>query len=339
MSFFGNLLAGVATGGAAGYIQDQSDNEKLTNARLLQREKADQALELQRQRGEDRAFQVQLANQSKTGGGGTKDFNLAALTYEAMQSGDPAKLRALESVAGLMGGDPARKWMQYNTGGGGGQTEAAPTEQDVLQSMAYTGAPQPPANTTMGASEAAEALTAFNRAFAMATGKDGAQDYSKAERQYGLNDFGTGVAQQTLQRGGTLQDAATDFQRYSGTKDESEKNAIALQRIEASLTNAGTRASGTMANTESRNTAAEVRQLEESRRRITENLYDPMKSSMPGAKDAFTQQLAEINTQLALLRGAPASAQPPAQPAQWGASSPTSKPKSLTDALRRYGHQ
>lgn len=243
MSFFGQLLAGAVGGAAGGYIKDREEDDRLAEKQALKQEQYAQQLLLQRERQQDRIDMFQMTQAGKAGKGdggsggagtGKGDFNLAAMVYEAAQSGDPAKIRAAEQVATLMGGDQAREHVRYSLGVG--NEDKAPTEQDVLASMATDGkeyTPEPPKGGTRGQREAAEGLQAFQRAYARGVTK--VKDQAEGEKQEFGNDAAAAEYNQMLAGGASIEEANDMLNRRlnPAKADPLAEERLALQREEA----------------------------------------------------------------------------------------------------------
>lgn len=331
MSFFGQLMAGAASGAAGGYIQDRAEDEKLAYQQALQAEKHREKLELQQR---DQEFRAELASMknggsSSSGGGGSSigkgDFNLAALAYEAVKSNDLAQLQALEKMATMMGGDQARDHVRYSLGMGGEQ-QASPTEQDVMASMATDGqdyTPQAPSGGSRGQREAALGLQAFQRAFARGIGKT--KDQAEGEEQENTNDLYTQVLGQSIKGGNSLIDAgrnaamATQPAEFDKTARSNTMSAATERKADMAADTA-----------EKNRVSQEIRTLESE----INSLIKPPSFEADEDKAARLDRIAYLNTNVKLLRSGRES--PAKQPSQWTATGSTSgkDPRALAEKYR-----
>jgi hypothetical protein len=230
MSFFADLLAG----GAAGFgklMVDQADIEDRREAALaLQREKQQAAMELQRQRAEDRAFQIQLANEGKAsrsgGSGGGQDvvsMIMGADTPEKRQQvlgmvESLGGVNAARQVAEKVYGSPMTQERSYETidalgdGSGGGVTS-------VRERAAYL--------AEKGAQE-------LQRLYALTANKGDTKGHAQGEDQYMTNDLREAGLTQALKGGKPLAEASAYASRVSdpATYDKNKTNA---DRVDATV--------------------------------------------------------------------------------------------------------
>lgn len=339
MSFFGQLVAGAASGAAGGYIQDRAEDEKLAYQQALQAEKHREKLELQQR---DQEFRAELASMknggsSSSGGGGSSigkgDFNLAALAYEAVKSNDPAQLQALEKMATMMGGDPARDHVRYSLGMGGEQ-QASPTEQDVMASMATDGqdyTPQAPSGGSRGQREAALGLQAFQRAFARGIGKT--KDQAEGEEQENTNDLYTQVLGQSIKGGNSLIDAgrnaamATQPAEFDKTARSNAMAAATEKKADMAADTA-----------EKNRVSQEIRTLESE----INGLIKPPSFETDDARNIRLDRIAYLNTNVKLLRSGRETAAPAKKPAGFsvgGTTKPVTKGASVRDVAESKGYK
>lgn len=313
MSFFGHLLAGAVGGAADGY-----------SAGLAQQEKADLQRQMQEQRQQasmDRLLQQQefrsalAAERGGKGGGGGKaerDVFGDVLTY--MEKGDQQGLdryiTAMSAFNGEAGNQLRSSLTKQQPDAGGMQW---PTEKDVLASMGDPSAsvPELPKNATRGERERLMGERALQQMAVLFRDPAKLDAYAKADRQLTLNEFGAGVAEDKLRKGGSLEDAATGFNQYSSPRDETAKNELAQQRIDATRERTEAMATNADANRKSQ----ELRKLQDLLARANAakpNLLDPQDAENRAAMVSGLQ--AQIESLQGGGRAAPAPAQAPAAP-------------------------
>lgn len=264
MSFFGALLGGAMSGVGAGMASMGADEERLNEKRMLAQERHQQNLELQRQRSEDRMLQAEQLQALKgptggrRGGGGGDGINLAEMM---MQAKTPEEQQQVVRLARTFGGDDVAGLLSEQMYGRPMTSTTNPTAGDFARydRAGDMDAPPPTATVERAAYDADKGRQALQRLYALALDPAKTDDFAKAERQFGLNDFGQAVAGNTLKRGGSLEEAATGFSQYSSPKDETAKNDLARERIEATRE----RTALTEANAEANRKSAERRKLQD----------------------------------------------------------------------------
>ncbi len=322
MSFFAEMLAGAVAGGAGGYIKDREEEDRLAEKMELRRLQQEQALQLQAQRQQDRIDMFNLSQGAKASGaggaGGTKDFNLAALVYDAVQSGDPKKMAAVEAAAGVIGGDEARQWARYQLGGGAPQQERMPTEQDVIASMATDGkeyTPEPPkASGSMGQREAAMGLQAFQRGFAIANDPGKYDDFTKGERQAAQNDLGVANVIAAGKAGKSAEEVGNAFNRVANPAPYDMDGSAKTARQDAATRATEYKADKAAEKAEQDRISQELRSLQT---QITQLSKAPQ-LEQPEDRAIRLAQLESLKAEVAALRGSrtaqPAAPVAPAKP-------------------------
>ena len=331
MSFFAQLLGGAVSGYAKGGLEDIADREKLDAQMALLREKQQGQLELQRQRAEDqRALRELTAAQGggRRGGGGdgTNVFDLL------MNADTPEKQQRAVALLDAFGGSDAAALVSDRVYGRAPMIQIPPTAGDFARfdrgDPGATAVPQ----TTMerAAYDRDRGQQALQRLYALILDPAKTEDLSKAERQYGLNDMGSMVAERTLLKGGSLEDAASAFNRFSSPKDETEKNALAQARIDATRE----RTQATADNAEANRRSQELRKLQDLLARAKSakpNLLDPNDAENRAAMVSGLQ--AQIDALQSRAQPAPA---PAGNPDEWREKPGVgTRPPSPTSQVRR----
>lgn len=239
MSFFANLLGGTMQGIGAGMQAVGADEERLAQQRALLQERQQGALELQRQRAEDQLYRQQEMMQMRAelgggagGGGGGKGINLAQM---AMQAKTPEEQEKVIRLAQTFGGDNAGATIADKMFGRPQMTGTAATAGDFARYDRAGDMEAAPPTTTLerAAYDRDQGTQGLQRLYTAFLDPGKLDDHAKAERQFGLNDFGAANAAQVMQRGGSLPEASSAFQKYSGVKDDSVKDSLAEDRIAA----------------------------------------------------------------------------------------------------------
>jgi hypothetical protein len=262
MSFFGALLGGAMSGVGAGMASMGADEERLAEKRMLAQERHQQNLELQRQRSEDRMMQAEQLQALKgpSGGrrGGGDGINLAEMM---MQAKTPEEQQQVVRLARTFGGDDVAGLLSEQMYGRPMTSTTNATAGDFARydRAGEMDAPPPTATVERAAYDADKGRQALQRLYALALDPAKTDDFAKAERQFGLNDFGQAVAGDTLKRGGSLAEAATGFSQYSSPKDETAKNDLARERIDATRE----RTAATDSNADANRKSAERRKLQD----------------------------------------------------------------------------
>lgn len=349
MSVFASLLAGGIGGLGAGISANAVENQRLEREMALAEEKRQGALELQRQRGEDKLFQMQLAaaqkenfasqfgNGGRSGGAGGGGLPFFDQIGKAMEDEKAANVLLAQTRA--FAGDDAATRLAGILGKGGGQyglsQEQMPTDEDVRQSMAYNGPPRPPSSgiDPVRAQEIAlKGQQELQRAFALLSNKGEIKNYAEGERFLMGNDVGQEVLRQQLMQGVPLAEAMKTVDAAM-SPSLSEKNQLAQERINASLQNAQTRTASTRSNTTQKEDGQEVRSLRETKTKLLKAVADPMvdkktKESIQSQLDLVDKQLVEASaTRQQRSNSAPA--------ANWQAG-PSTPPRTPKDAVATY---
>lgn len=232
MSFFGHLLAGAVGGAADGYSSGLAQQEKMDLQRQMQAERQQASMDRLLQQQE---FRSALAAERANGGGGKgkaeRDVFGDVLGY--MEKGDQQGLdqyiKAMSAFNGEAGNQLRSSLTKQQPEAGGMQW---PTEKDVLASMGDPSASVPELpknNATRGEKERLMGERALQQMAVLFRDPAKLDDYAKADRQLTLNEFGAGVAEDKLRRGGSLDDAAAAFQQRSATQDDAAKT----ERVDA----------------------------------------------------------------------------------------------------------
>lgn len=297
MSFFGALLGGAMSGVGAGMAAMGADEERLNEKRMLAQERHQQNLELQRQRSEDRMMQAEQMQALKgpSGGrrGGGDGINLAEMM---MQAKTPEEQQQVVRLARTFGGDDVAGLLSEQMYGRPITSTTNATAGDFARydRAGEMDAPPPTATVERAAYDADKGRQALQRLYALALDPAKTDDFAKAERQFGLNDVGQAVAGNTLKRGGSLEEAATGFSKYSAPKDETGREELAQQRIDATRE----RTALTEANADANRKSAERRKLQELLTRAQSAKEDLLN---PNAKAEKAATVARLQTQLDAL--------------------------------------
>lgn len=339
MSFFANLLGGTMQGIGAGMSAMGADEERLAQQRALIQDRQQGALELQRQRAEDRLYQQQemAALRGGAGGGAGKggDFNLERLLYDAET---PEQQQKAIRLTRTYRGDDAARLVADQMFGKPEMTGTAASPGDFARYDRAGDMEATPPTSTMerAAYDAEQGRQALARLSVFMRDPAKTDDYAKAERQFGLNDMGAANAAQVMQRGGSLPEASGAFQKYSGAKDESGKEDLAQQRIDAT----NRRTDATTTNAGANRQAQDARALD----RQIAGAYKQLGEARPKDKPALQTRIQEMEARRDAMDGAalaPAlNNYQPGSTAQ--APSPTSvlpKPRSPADAAKAFQYQ
>lgn len=332
MSFFGALLGGAMSGVGAGMASMGADEERLAEKRMLTQERHQQNLELQRQRSEDRMMQAEQLQALKgptggrRGGGGGDGINLAEMMIQAKT---PEEQQQVVRLARTFGGDDVAGLLSEQMYGRPVSTTTPATAGDFARydRAGDMDAPPPTATVERAAYDADKGRQALQRLYALALDPAKTDDFAKAERQFGLNDFGAAVAGKTMKRGGSLEDAATGFSQYSNPKDETAKNDLARERIEATRERTAT----TDANADANRKSAERRKLQDLLTRAQSAKEDLLN---PNAKAEKAAAVAHIQKQLDAM-DASQWMQGPSTPAV----SPTAQVRKPAEAAKAFKYQ
>ena len=250
------------SGVGAGMASMGADEDRLNEKRMLAQERHQQSLELQRQRSEDRMLQAEQMQALKGPGGGRRSggdgINLAEMM---MQAKTPEEQQQVVRLARTFGGDDVAGLLSEQMYGRPMTSTTNATAGDFARydRAGEMDAPPPTATVERAAYDADKGRQALQRLYALALDPAKTDDFAKAERQFGLNDFGAAVAGKTMQRGGSIEDAATGFSQYSSPKDETAKNDLARERIDATRE----RTAATDSNAEANRKSAERRKLQD----------------------------------------------------------------------------
>lgn len=332
MSFFASLLGGAMSGVGAGMASMGADEERLNEKRMLAQERHQQNLELQRQRSEDRMMQAEQMQALKgptggrRGGGGGDGINLAEMMIQAKT---PEEQQQVVRLARTFGGDDVAGLLSEQMYGRPVSTTTPATAGDFARydRAGDMDAPPPTATVERAAYDADKGRQALQRLYALALDPAKTDDFAKAERQFGLNDFGAAVAGKTMQRGGSIEDAATGFSQYSSPKDETTKNDLARERIEATRERTAT----TDANADANRKSAERRKLQDLLTRAQSAKEDLLN---PDAKAEKAAAVARIQKQLDAM-DASQWTQGPSTPAV----SPTAQVRKPAEAAKAFKYQ
>ena len=318
------------SGVGAGMASMGADEDRLNEKRLLAQERHQQNLEMQRQRAEDRMALTEQTQALKGGGSrggkGGDGINLAEMM---MQAKTPEEQQQVVRLARTFGGDDVAGLLSEQMYGRPVSTTTPATAGDFARydRAGDMDAPPPTATVERAAYDADKGRQALQRLYTLALDPAKTDDFAKAERQFGLNDFGAAVAGKTMQRGGSIEDAATGFSQYSSPKDETAKNDLARERIEATRE----RTTTTDANADANRRSAERRKLQDLLVRAQNAKEDLLN---PNAKAEKAAAVARIQAQLDALDSGQwmQGATPPAV-------SPTSQVRRPADAAKAFKYQ
>ena len=318
------------SGVGAGMASMGADEDRLNEKRLLAQERHQQNLEMQRQRAEDRMALTEQTQALKGGGSrggkGGDGINLAEMM---MQAKTPEEQQQVVRLARTFGGDDVAGLLSEQMYGRPVSTTTPATAGDFARydRAGDMDAPPPTATVERAAYDADKGRQALQRLYTLALDPAKTDDFAKAERQFGLNDFGAAVAGKTMQRGGSIEDAATGFSQYSSPKDETAKNDLARERIEATRERTAT----TDANADANRRSAERRKLQDLLVRAQNAKEDLLN---PNAKAEKAAAVARIQAQLDALDSGQwmQGATPPAV-------SPTSQVRRPADAAKAFKYQ
>lgn len=331
MSFFANLLGGTLQGVGAGMSAIGADEERMARERALIHERNQAALDLQQQRASDRLYQQEQLLQMKSelgggaGGGGGKGINLAQL---AMQARTPEEQDRVIRLAQTFGGDDAGATIADKMFGRPQMTGTAATAGDFARYDRAGDMEAAPPTTTLerAAYDRDQGQLGLQRLYTAFLDPGKLDDHAKGERQFGLNDFGTGVAAQTMQHGGSLESAATNFSKYSAPKDETGKEDLAQQRIDATRE----RTAATATNSAANRTSQEARELDKQITAESKLLAEASRKEKP----AIQARIDALQARRAALDEPAASPSPVPVPARTVAQPSTASAKSRADAWK-----
>lgn len=302
MSFFANLLGGTLQGVGSGMSAMAADEERLASQRALMQERQQGALDLQRQRAEDKLMQQEQMMQMRSelgggagGGGGGKGINLAAL---AMQAKTPEEQQKVLGLVETFHGSDAAATMADKMFKQPRMTGVAATPGDFARYDRAGDMEAAPPTTTLERAryDADKGTQALQRAYTAFLDPAKLDDHAKGERQFGLNDLGTANAAQVMQRGGSLPEASGAFQKYSGAKDESGKEDLAQQRIDAT----NRRTDATTTNAGANRQAQDARALD----RQIAGAYKQLGEARPKDKPALQARIQEMESRRDAIDGA-----------------------------------
>lgn len=238
MSFFGHLLAGVAGGAADGYSAGLAQQEKADLQRQMQAERQQASMDRQQMQNDFRLLLEQdKADRKGSGGGGNgAGRDMLGDVLDFMKKGDQEGLnKYIDAVSAFdaTAADQLRSTLLKKQPVTADMTTSWPTEKDVLAAMGDPAAmvPEVPKNASRGEKERVLGEQALTKLAVIFRDPAKLDTYAKGERQFALNQFGAGVAEDKLRKGGSLEDAATGFSKYSAPEDESGKDARAAAAI------------------------------------------------------------------------------------------------------------
>lgn len=307
MSFFANLLGGTLQGVGAGMSAIGADEERMARERALIHERNQAALDLQQQRASDRLYQQEQLLQMKSelgggaGGGGGKGINLAQL---AMQARTPEEQDRVIRLAQTFGGDDAGATIADKMFGRPQMTGTAATAGDFARYDRAGAMEAAPPTTTLerAAYDRDQGQLGLQRLYTAFLDPGKLDDHAKGEKGFALNDMGAAGAREVLASGGSLEDAATAYQRNSAPKDESEKNALAAARAE----NAKERNAIMAAAAEAKEKGQAARALD----RQISDAYKELNKARPKDKAGIQQRIDQMEGRRDAMDAAPAAAAP-----------------------------
>lgn len=326
MGFFDALLAGGVQGFGKGMVDQADYNDRLEAQRALQQEKQQAALELQRQRADDRLFQASLANESRaartSGGGGANVFDLI---MGAAQSKDPEQQRVALGMIESMGGADASRQVADKVFGRPMTQERSYEMVDALGDGSGVGTASVSEKASYIAAKGAQEL---QRLYALTANKGEIKNFAEGEQLMGRTDLATAEVQGKLKAGKPLSEA-TD--RFNEVTNSAKINPLGQQYADNKAAEIALRASAAeqkVATDTSKAAALEAKELD---RQILE--YEKLKKdARTKDREAYEAALIELKARRKGLVDQPA----PGKPASNWAPTGSSMPPKLQDSLSRY---
>lgn len=309
MSFFANLLGGTMQGIGAGMQAVGADEERLAQQRALLQERQQGALELQRQRAEDQLYRQQEMMQMRAelgggtgGGGGGKGINLAQL---AMQAKTPEDQDKVIRLAKTFGGRDTGRLLADEMFNRPEMTGTAATAGDFARYDRAGDMEAAPPTTTLerAAYDRDQGQQGLQRLYTAFLDPGKLDDHAKGEKGFALNDMGAAGAREVLAGGGSLSEAAAVYQKNSAPKDETGKEELAQQRIDAT----NRRTDATVTNAGANRSAADARALD---RQIAE-AYKEKSKARPKLQDGIQERIDQMEARRAAMDSGQTGAQAP----------------------------
>jgi len=325
MSFFAELLAGATSGLGKGIVDQADYNDKLEAQRALLQEKQQAALEMQRQRAEDKAFQIQLAADAKASNGrGSGGDNIVDRIFAA---DTPEKRQQALGLVEAFGGVNAAKAVADKVYGAPMMQERSYETIDALGDGTGAGITSVREKSTYIAEKGAQEL---QRLYALFANKGDTKGNAQGEDQYMSNDLRTAGLQQALQGGKPLAEASAYASQVSdpATYDKNKTNA---DRVAVSEKNADAKVTAAEAKRQADVAKAEAKSASQFDQAILS--YEKLKKdARPKDRDVYDAVILDLKARRAALD--PVVATPAKQSSNWTASG-TTAPK-VQDSLARF---
>lgn len=327
MSFFAELLAGATSGLGKGIVDQADYNDKLEAQRALLQEKQQAALEMQRQRAEDKAFQIQLAADAKASNGrGSGGDNIVDRIFAA---DTPEKRQQALGLVEAFGGVNAAKAVADKVYGAPMMQERSYETIDALGDGTGAGVTSVREKSAYIAEKGAQEL---QRLYALFANKGDTKGNAQGEDQYMSNDLREQGLVEALRKGKPL-DQASAYASQVGDPATYNKDLTNAERVRASERNAALRADTTETAADARHKANQVRDLEKQVIDLVKITGDKMRYSKDAIKTA--QDMLPIKqAELAALKGNDKPAETQKQSSSYTVTG-TTAPK-VQDSLARF---
>ena len=270
MSFFGDMLMGGLGGAGKGLENQIEADAKAATLKQAEDARLAQALQVEKMRSDDRRSNQENmmaiaglkygddgegGGGSGSSGGGSKGggMNLMKIQMAAARSGDPKEQQLAIRLTNTYQGRDAALNLADNLFGRPVQetvSEFNPTAADILSTRAGAEA-NPGLSTSQSVTrnmsyDKEKGATDLQRLIVMAATNGGnSSSFSDSQRKDTLNDGAMVLGKQQLKAGYPLEDVVQGIQANSSPTLDPSKSDLGQQRIDASLSNARTKATGT----------------------------------------------------------------------------------------------
>lgn len=302
MSFFASLLAGAASGVGKGMVDEADYRDKLAAQQSLLQEKQQNALELQRQRADDKLFQAQTLATLKGPGGGSGGGDPIMGMLRAAKT--PEEQQQALGYIRAMAGDDAAASIEANVFGRiqpGAQ--GMPTEQDVLASGPPSDKPMPPQDRV--SYDRLKGQQALNRVYALLANKGETKNFAEGEQIMGRTDLATEEVKGMMKDGKPLSKASDRFNEVTNSAKANplgeEYARIKQAELDLKVAQAGEKVTAGEA------TSAD-KKLEALEDRKSKTLSDLAKRPDNTTKARLESRLIEIDSQIKALGTTPSAA-------------------------------
>lgn len=290
MSFFANLVAGLGTGLGKGLEAEANYQDKLEMQRALLEEKQRDKLEAMQR---DRDLKLELAAMRNPSGGASGGSDLFGMLRSAKT---PEEQRQVLGYIKSFAGPEAAMLLEENVFG------RIPMQERQYETIDALGDGTSGGRTSVServAYDRDQGQKALGRVYALLANKGQTKSHAEGEAQYFSNDMQAIAVGQELRKGKTLVEAAETGARVADPA-EYDKNKTNRERIEASLSNAGTRAATSASTTDVRELGAALRSKESQRTSLTKALAqtydDGVKALMRGQIEQLDQEIADLKS-------------------------------------------